>query len=72
MIYYSGTRYTTLSRPLSFDRRALIALTCAGTLPQDIDRQLSAVHRRQALRAAHEHFRANLPGIWRSRRLPPG
>lgn len=72
MIYYSGTRYMVLSRPLSFDRRALIGHSGAGGVSLDVHRQLSAVHRRQALRMAHANTPLNAGEMPRPSRRPPG
>ena len=72
MIYYSGTRYMTLARPLSFDRRAWWALSGAGGIPLDVDRQLSAVHRRHVLRAAQDGLALSALETPRTRRRPPG
>lgn len=71
MLASTATRYTTLSRPIEFDRRAIVVLAGGSALPLELDRQLSAVHRRHALRAAHvrQSFRHHgLPG----QRRPPG
>jgi len=70
MLTTIATRYTTLSRPLAFDRRAIVVLAGGGSLPLELDRQLSAVHRRHALRAAHD--RPSRQGWPTGRRRPPG
>ncbi len=71
MLTSIATRYTTLSRPFAFDRRAIVVLAGGGSLPLELDRQLSAVHRRHALRAAHDG-RSFRPAGFPGQRRPPG
>lgn len=71
MYPYRANRYAALPRPMAFDRRAFGVWSGSGVLPSDVDQQLSAIQRRQALRDALRLPGGEIAGALRLPRRPP-